>query len=65
MDAGMSTGIAIAATIIAFATAICTAVAAKAARDQTAIQRQLRMDSSQPYVWWRPQAGLVAALRRR
>lgn len=45
------TWVAFAAAGIAFVALYFTGVAAKAAKDQTKIQRQLRMDAAQPYVW--------------
>lgn len=45
------TVIALAATIVALFAAVFTGIAAKAAWDQTKIQRQLRVDAAQPYVW--------------
>ena len=40
-----------AAAVIALVALFFTGVAAKAASDQTKIQRQLRIDAAQPYVW--------------
>jgi hypothetical protein len=40
-----------AAAVIALAALFFTGVAARAASDQTKIQRQLRIDAAQPYVW--------------
>lgn len=47
----LGTVIALAATIVALFAAVFTGIAAKAAWDQTKIQRQLRIDAAQPYVW--------------
>lgn len=54
-----------AAALIAFAALFFTGIAAKAARDQTHIQRQLRIDAAQPYVWAdiRPETGQAGLLR--
>lgn len=54
-----------AAALISFAALFFTGIAAKAARDQTQIQRQLRVDSAQPYVWAdiRPETGQAGLLR--
>lgn len=45
------TWVAFGAAGIALVALYFTGVAAKAAKDQTKIQRQLRMDAAQPYVW--------------
>ena len=39
------------AALIALVALYFTGIAAKAAKDQTKIQRQLRIDAAQPYVW--------------
>ncbi|MFF1883548.1 hypothetical protein ACFVVC_18990 [Pseudarthrobacter sp. NPDC058196] len=39
------------AAVVALVALFFTGIAAKAARDQTKIQRQLRIDAAQPYVW--------------
>lgn len=49
MDAG--TWIAIAAAAVALAALYYTARATRAGEEQTGIQRQLRIDAAQPYVW--------------
>ena len=55
--------VAAAAAVIAL---FITAIAAKAARDQTAIQKKLREDAAQPYVWadvrTEPEHGVVMML---
>jgi hypothetical protein len=58
------TWVSISLAVIAFAALFFTGRSAKAAKDQTAIQRQLREDAAQPYVWAdlrpdEPQAGLL------
>ena len=45
------TWVAFGAAVIAFVALYFTGIAAKAAKDQTKIQRQLRIDAAQPYVW--------------
>lgn len=54
-----------AAAVIALAALFFTGVAAKAAAEQTKIQRQLRIDAAQPYVWAdiRPEMGQAGLLR--
>jgi hypothetical protein len=47
----IETGIAFAAVVVAFIALFFTGLAAKAALDQTAIQRQLRREAAEPYVW--------------
>jgi hypothetical protein len=42
---------AVAAAVIALLALLLTAIGVKASRDQTKIQRQLREDAAQPYVW--------------
>ncbi|MCP2046374.1 UNVERIFIED_ORG: hypothetical protein J3D58_000446 [Paenarthrobacter nicotinovorans] len=54
-----------AAAAIALVALFFTGVAAKAAADQTKIQRQLRIDAAQPYVWAdiRPETAQAGLLR--
>lgn len=47
----LETATALAAVVIAFVALFFTGLAAKAAWDQTAIQRQLRREAAEPYVW--------------
>ena len=49
MDA--STRVAIGAALTGLAALYFNAMSVRAAKDQTAIQRQLRIDAAQPYVW--------------
>lgn len=59
------TWVAFGAAGVAFVALYFTGIAAKAARDQTKIQRQLRIDAAQPYVWAdiRPETGQAGVLR--
>lgn len=54
-----------AAAVIALVALFFTGVAAKAAKDQTKIQRQVRIDAAQPYIWAdiRPETGQAGLLR--
>jgi hypothetical protein len=46
-----STWVAIGAALTGLAALYFNAISVRAAKDQTAIQRQLRIDAAQPYVW--------------
>jgi hypothetical protein len=54
-----------AAAVIALVALFFTGIASKAAADQTKIQRQLRIDAAQPYVWAdiRPETAQAGLLR--
>lgn len=64
-DFTAETWVAFGAAAVALVALYFTGIAAKAARDQTKIQRQLRIDAAQPYVWAdiRPETGSGGLLR--